>query len=832
MSLPIESVISELLAGIQNCSQLILKAQPGAGKSTYFPLELLKRNVVGGNNTIDDKNTINGKIVMLEPRRLAAKNIACYLAQQLGENVGEQVGYRIKGDTRAGKNTRLEVVTEGIMTRMLQSNPELPGVGLLIFDEFHERNLHADTSLAFALEVQEAFREDLKIVVMSATLDDQALRSLLPDAQFIESQGRNFPITYHYRPLGVNEHLIPSMAKVIRSVINSETGSLLAFLPSVAAIRQLAAELVDVGSDIAVYPLYGRLSFTEQQQAIAPCPAGRRKIVLATNIAETSLTIEGIRIVVDSGLEKVAKFDVKTASTRLEECRIAQSSAIQRAGRAGRNEAGICIRLYSEQQLKQQASVPEPEILHSDLSGLCLELAQWGETRPETFRWLDKPPQAAINQGFDLLQKLGLLSDNQQLTSFGVTAQSLGIDARLAAMLLTIKQQQPNLLATALALVPLVEENLHQELNIARSLYAFKQNKLRGQKNALHRAGYLAQKLNVHFTLQHISEEEAGLCLAFAFPDRIACKRAGQDGQFILSNGHGGVMDKMEPLSESDYIVISDLVKTHQQSSRIFTAAELNIEQLQNVHPLLFNELELVEWDDIKGCLVAEKRLKLGSLIISRQSLPKPNNQKMTQALLHHVKRQGLAALNWNEASLTLLERMRCGSEWLPEKSWPDMSEQGLLEALDIWLAPYMTGISNVKGMKKIDLYQALMAYIGWPLNQEIDKLLPVYYTLPTGQKQKITYKAGSEPRLSVRMQAMFGEKTSPLIADGRKKIVLELLSPAQRPLQITTDLARFWAGSYKEVQKEMKGRYPKHPWPDNPAEYKVITKTKWQLTK
>ncbi len=826
MSLPIESVISELLSGVRHRSQVILKAQPGAGKSTYFPLQLLQHNV------------INGKIVMLEPRRLAAKNIAHYLAKQLGERVGEQVGYRIKGDTRVGKMTRLEIVTEGIMTRMLQSDPELPGVGLLIFDEFHERNIHADTSLAFALEVQEALREDLKIVVMSATLDDQALQSLLPDAEYIESQGRSYPIDYHYKPVGVNDRLIAVMAKAIRSAIHSEKGSLLAFLPGMAAIRQLAAELSDMEPDIDVYPLYGKLSFAEQQQAIAPCCDGRRKIVLATNIAETSLTIEGIRIVVDSGLERVAKFDLKTASTRLEECRIAQSSAIQRAGRAGRNEAGICIRLYSEQQLKQQASVPEPEILHSDLSGLCLELAQWGESKPEALRWLDIPPQTAIRQGFGLLQTLGLLCNNKQLTPSGIAAQSLGIEVRLAAMLFAVKslpvvkQAQAELLTTALALVALIEENASQDVDIARSLYAFKQSKLKGQKVVQQRAVNLAQQLNVSFKLQDICEEEAGLCLAFAFPDRIARRRSGQDGQFILANGHGAVMDTMEPLSANEYIVAFNLMRSRQQSSYIFAAAGINIGQLQSIHPVLFHEVESVEWDEAKGCLTAEKQLKLGSLIISRQDLPKPDDKKMTQALLNYVKQKGLSVLNWNEASLALLERLRCGSEWLPEKEWPDMSEPGLLDSLDTWLAPYMAGISNVKGMSKIDLYQALTAYLGWPLNQEIDTLLPVYYRLPTGNNKKITYKAGAEPMLSVRLQAMFGEKASPVIADGRKKIVLELLSPAQRPLQVTTDLAGFWAGSYKEVQKEMKGRYPKHPWPDNPAEYTATTKTKRQLTK
>lgn len=395
--LPILAVIPDLLAGVEHSPQLILKAAPGAGKSTYFPLALLKSGLV------------DGKIIMLEPRRLAARNIARYLSQQLGESVGKTVGYRVRGETKVSSDTRLEVVTEGIMTRMIQNDPELDGIGALIFDEFHERSIHADTALALSLEVQSVLRDDLKIIVMSATLDQTALQQLLPLAEYVESQGRGYPIDVRYQPIGVNEPLVPAMAKQIRTLMSNEQGSLLAFLPGAASITALADQLGDLPSDVDVCPIYGQMSFAEQQKAISAAPQGKRKVVLATNIAETSLTIEGIRMVVDSGLERVARFDLKTGITRLEQVRIAQSSAEQRAGRAGRLEAGICVRLYSEAQFHQQPKVSAPEILQSDLAPLMLELAQWGVKNANELQWLDLPPASAMNQASSLLQSLGLM---------------------------------------------------------------------------------------------------------------------------------------------------------------------------------------------------------------------------------------------------------------------------------------------------------------------------------------------------------------------------------------------------------------------------------------
>lgn len=816
--LPIEAVMPQLLTAVKNQHQVILKAAPGAGKSTYFPLQLLQ------------KQSVTGKIVMLEPRRLAARNIARYLAQQLGEQVGERVGYRVRGETKVSKNTQLEIVTEGIMTRMIQSDPELNGIDLLIFDEFHERSIHADTALAFSLEVQEALRDDLKLVVMSATLDQGALQTLLPEAAYIESQGRSFEVETRYLPLGVNDHLPTSMAKTIESLIQKESGSLLAFLPGVGAIKQVQERLVHLPDNVEVCPLYGQLSFAEQQKAIAPASGDKRKVVLATNIAETSLTIEGIRLVVDSGLERVARFDLKNGLTRLEQVRVAQSSAIQRSGRAGRIEEGICVRLYSESQFKQQPQVPQPEILHSDLASLVMELAFWGAGDISELKWLNTPSAASLAQAKQLLIVLGLLSEQGQLTPEGKIAHELGVEPRSAAMLIQAQQHDVKMLNTALAAVALIEEPERNITNIAHSLHRWVSG-THSKKSILHkRSQTVALKLDTMFSLSEVDERALPLVLSLAFPDRVAQQRSNQHGRFTLSNGHGAECRPEETLGDCDYLIAIDLMRSHSNSSQINLACELDINELEEVFEHLFTTDDVVDWDEKKGRLMAERQVKLGRLIIKRDALPSPGKEKMTQALLTYVRRQGLQSLNWTPAAENLLERIRCAVEWLPEQAWPSFDDVDLLASLEEWLEPYMSTVASVKDLAKVNLVEALNARLGWSLNQHIDEWLPEEYRLPTGSKKRIRYQCGHEPVLSVRMQEVFGESTSPTVAQGRKRLVLELLSPAQRPLQVTTDLAAFWVGSYKEVQKEMKGRYPKHVWPDDPATHVATTKTKRQL--
>ncbi|WP_253664354.1 ATP-dependent helicase HrpB [Vibrio sp. Y20_XG_PY13] len=816
--LPIEAVMPQLLTAVKHQHQVILKAAPGAGKSTYFPLQLIQNQVV------------TGKVIMLEPRRLAARNIARYLADQLGEQVGQRVGYRVRGETKVSASTQLEIVTEGVMTRMIQNDPELDGVDLLIFDEFHERSIHADTALALSLEVQEALRDDLKLVVMSATLDQEALQSLLPEACYIESEGRSFAVETRYVPLTANDHLSTVMAKNIESLMNKESGSLLAFLPGVAAIKQVQERLSHLPDDVEVCPLYGQLSFTEQQKAISPAEKGKRKVVLATNIAETSLTIEGIRLVVDSGLERVARFDLKNGLTRLEQTRIAQSSAIQRAGRAGRIEEGICVRLYSESQLKQQPQVPQPEILHSDLASLVMELAFWGTTDIHELKWLDIPSAAALQQAKQLLFSLGLITEQGQLTAEGKQAHDLGVEPRAAAMLIKSQSHSDKMVNVALAAVALIEEPERNVTNIAHSLHRWLSGSHPKKSLLLKRAQSLAHKLDTTFSLREVGEDALPLVLSLAFPDRIAQQRANQFGRFALANGHGAECRPDDMLGGCEYLVAIDLMRSHSNSSQIHLACELDVNILQTTFDSLFSTEEVVDWDEKKGRLVAEKQRKLGQLVIERVSLPNPGKEKMTQALLTYVRRQGLSSLNWTPAAESLLERIRCAVDWLPEQAWPMFDEASLLDSLDEWLEPYMTSVASVKDLSKINLVEALNARLGWPLNQHLDEWLPEHYQLPTGTKKRIRYQHGHEPVLSVRMQEVFGESTSPTVAIGRKRLVLELLSPAQRPLQVTSDLAAFWNGSYKDVQKEMKGRYPKHVWPDDPANHVATTKTKRQL--
>lgn len=831
--LPIISVLTDLLSGLRTHSQVILKAAPGAGKSTYLPKVLLQSGA--------DEIGLQGKIIMMEPRRLAARNIAHYLADQLGETVGQTVGFRVKGESKISANTRLEIVTEGVMTRMIQNDPELNGIGLVIFDEYHERSIHADTALAFCLEVQQALRDDLKLLLMSATLDHEALKGLLPQAAYIESEGRGFPIEYHYAPLAANQYLVPRLSQLIPLWLAKESGSMLVFLPGVREIRQLAATLEELDlakQGIDVCPLYGQLDIKAQQQAIALNKPGRRKVVLATNIAETSLTIEGIRMVMDSGLEQVAKFDPKTGITRLEKVMIAQSSAQQRAGRAGRLEAGICIRLYSQETLKQQPVVPQAEILRSDLTSLQMELLFWGASAADELSWLDLPPPSNLQQAKGLLKQLGLLSPQGQLTTDGQHSQRLGVEPRFAAMLLRAKDLGDDYYHTALATLSMLEEPEKNSQDISQDWHRWSSGRHNKAAVLARRSQQIGRSCGVPFDIKQVNSQLIGSCVALAFPDRIAQSRANGQGQFLLANGHGATLDERHGLAnyfllnkphlEHDLIVAIDLIRSsHSMSSQIFRAVRVEKQEIERIFTEQIESIDHVQWVEARGCVSAEKQRRLGALVLEKQAIIDIAPSLKQAAILDYIRRKGLSVLPWNQASTNLLNRMKNGVEWMPEQDWPEVSDDILLAKLEQWLEPYMVGIDSVAKIKQIPLSQALLSYLGWPLNQEIDNWLPTHYRLPTGTNKAIRYQAGAEPVLSVRMQEVFGESDSPLIAQGRKKLVLELLSPAQRPLQITQDLAGFWQGTYKEVQKEMKGRYPKHVWPDDPANHVATTKTK-----
>ncbi|HEI9810789.1 TPA: ATP-dependent helicase HrpB [Serratia marcescens] len=807
-SLPVSAVLDELLAALQSAPQVLLHAPTGAGKSTWLPLQILA------------EAGLPGRIIMLEPRRLAAKNVAYRLAQQLGEEPGQTVGYRMRAESKSGPQTRLEVVTEGILTRMLQQDAELQGVSLVILDEFHERSLQADLALALLLDVQQGLRDDLKLLIMSATLDNARLSQLLPEAPVVVSEGRSFPVERQYQPLASHQRLEDGVAAAVKRLLAEQPGSLLLFLPGVAEINRVLERLTgEVASDTDLCPLYGALPLAQQQKAIQPAAPGRRKVVLATNIAETSLTIEGIRLVVDSGLERVARYDVRNGLTRLATQRISQASMVQRAGRAGRLEPGLCWHLFAKEQAERAAEHAEPDILQSDLTGFWLELLQWGCHDPAQLTWLDAPPAAALAAARALLRRLGATDDGDKLTAPGRQMAALGCDPRLAAMLVAGATLSADGLATAALLAALLEEPPRGgQMDIGYWLS-------RPQANWRQRAAQLAKRLPQR--AGQVDVELAPRLLASAFADRIA-QRRGQDGRYLLANGMGAAMNQDEALSRAPWLIVPSLLQGHNSpDARILLALLVDIEALAAQLPTMVMQRTAVEWDEEKGTLRAWKRQQIGRLTLRAQPLAKPADEELQQALLDWVRAQGLSVLNWEGAAEQLRVRLQCAQAWLPEAEWPAMDEEPLLAALDQWLLPSLNGVRDLRGLKQVNLAEALSRLLDWQQKQRLDNALPTHYTVPTGSRLPIRYEAGKPPALAVRLQEMFGEQRSPMLAEGRIPVVLELLSPAHRPLQITGDLAAFWQGAYREVQKEMKGRYPKHVWPDDPATAVPTRRTK-----
>ncbi|UOG69700.1 ATP-dependent helicase HrpB [Serratia marcescens] len=807
-SLPVSAVLDELLAALQSAPQVLLHAPTGAGKSTWLPLQLLA------------KAGLPGRIIMLEPRRLAAKNVAYRLAQQLGEEPGQTVGYRMRAESKSGPQTRLEVVTEGILTRMLQQDAELQGVSLVILDEFHERSLQADLALALLLDVQQGLRDDLKLLIMSATLDNARLSQLLPEAPVVVSEGRSFPVERLYQPLASHQRLEDGVAAAVKRLLAEQPGSLLLFLPGVAEINWVLERLTgEVASDTDLCPLYGALPLAQQQKAIQPAAPGRRKVVLATNIAETSLTIEGIRLVVDSGLERVARYDVRNGLTRLATQRISQASMVQRAGRAGRLEPGLCWHLFAKEQAERAAEHAEPDILQSDLTGFWLELLQWGCHDPAQLTWLDAPPAAALTAARALLRRLGATDDGDKLTAPGRQMAALGCEPRLAAMLVAGATLSADGLATAALLAALLEEPPRGgQMDIGYWLS-------RPQANWRQRAAQLAKRLPQR--AGQVDVELAPRLLAQAFTDRIA-QRRGQDGRYLLANGLGAAMNQDEALSRAPWLIVPSLLQGHNSpDARILLALPVDIEALAAQLPAMVMQRTAVEWDEEKGTLRAWKRQQIGRLTLRAQPLAKPADEELQQALLDWVRAQGLAVLNWEGAAEQLRVRLQCAQAWLPEAEWPAMDEEPLLAALEQWLLPSLNGVRDLRGLKQVNIAEALSRQLDWQQKQRLDNALPTHYTVPTGSRLPIRYEAGKPPALAVRLQEVFGEQRSPMLAEGRIPVVLELLSPAHRPLQITGDLAAFWQGAYREVQKEMKGRYPKHVWPDDPATAVPTRRTK-----
>ncbi|HEF0086599.1 TPA: ATP-dependent helicase HrpB [Citrobacter youngae] len=804
-SLPVAAIVPELLTALDASPQVLLTAPTGAGKSTWLPLQLLAHQ------------GISGRIILLEPRRLAARNVAQRLAESLNEKPGETVGYRMRAQSCVGPQTRLEVVTEGVLTRMIQRDPELQGVGLVILDEFHERSLQADLALALLLDVQQGLRDDLKLLIMSATLDNGRLQQLLPEAPTLVSEGRAFPVERRYQPLATHLRFDEAVAIATAELLRNESGSLLLFLPGVGEIQRVQEQLAGrVGSDILLCPLYGALTLAEQRQAILPAPQGKRKVVLATNIAETSLTIEGIRLVVDCAQERVARYDARTGLTRLITQRISQASMTQRAGRAGRLEPGICLHLLAKEQAERAAAQGEPEILQSDLSGLLMELLQWGCTDPAQLNWLDTPPAINLQAAKRLLQMLGALEGNR-LSATGQKMAVLGNDPRLAAML--VSTNNDNEAATAAKLAAILEEPPRggsTDLAVAFS---------RNQPAWQLRSQQLLKRLNVRGGQP--DSERLALLLAQAFADRIA-RRRGLDGRYQLANGMGAMLDADDALGRHEWLIAPLLLQgSASPDARILLALPLDIEALMQTCPELLQQSDTIEWDEAQGTLKALRLTRIGQLTLKVQPLAKPSEDELHQAMLNGIRDKGLSVLNWTPEAEQFRLRLHCAANWLPEYDWPAVDEDSLLAALESWLLPHMSGVHSLRALKALNVAQALRGLLDWSMLQRLDSELPAHYTVPTGSRIAIRYHEDNPPVLAVRMQEMFGEANTPTIAGGRVPLVLELLSPAQRPLQVTSDLSAFWKGSYREVQKEMKGRYPKHVWPDDPANTAPTRRTK-----
>ncbi|KMY39905.1 ATP-dependent helicase HrpB [Aeromonas caviae] len=816
-SLPIVPVLPELFAALDSHTSVILQAPPGAGKSTLLPLELVRQH------------RLPGRIIMLEPRRLAARNIASFLARQLGEKVGERIGLRVRGESRTSSQTRLEIVTEGVLTRMLQQDPELTGVSLVIFDEFHERSLHADTALAFAIESQQGLRDDLKLLVMSATLDGMALERLLPGAPVVRSEGRGFPIEYHYRPANRQQWLEPQVGAVVLEALASQAGSALVFLPGQGEIERLAQWLEGrLPGDVTLAPLYGRLDLAAQQAAIEPAPAGRRKLVLTTNVAETSLTIEGISVVIDSGLERRATFDIKSGVTRLETRPIAKASATQRAGRAGRLGPGVCYRLWSSEVQERLAEQSPPDILTQELTGLLMDAAQWG-ARVEALPLLDMPPPAAVASARRLLVALGAMAPEgeQQLTPAGRAMAAFGTHPRLARMLLRSRELESEgltgIVADAAFLVALLEEDLRGSERLS-VLFHRRQGALRqGAARWFERLGVRASSPQGQWL---------GLLCALAWPDRIGKLRSGS--RYQLSGGVSCDLVEGHPCQGQGAIVAVEMGQ-NERGSRIFIAEPVALDELVRQLPELVGERQWFDWDDREERVRAERQqvlgeLVLGELVLGQRPLTDLSDEQKGRCLLQGIRRKGLHVLPWDESSEGLLARLRCARDWLPDEAWPAMDEESLLADLEQWLLPAVSGMTRLEQLKRLDMSDILRQSLPWPLPRRLDEALPSHFTAPTGSRVRIRYQPGQAPAIPVRIQEMFGLGATPCVADGRVPLVVELLSPAQRPLQITADLAAFWAGSYEQVKKEMKGRYPRHYWPDNPLEAMPTRVTKKKM--
>ena len=813
--LPVNDILPQLLTLLRQHNKVVLSAPPGAGKSTYLPLYLLQHPDFAGK-----------KLLMLEPRRLAAKSIANYLANQLGEPVGQTVGYQIRQEQKHSSHTRLLIVTEGVLTRKLQQDPELSQLDLVLFDEFHERSLHADLALALCLEVQQ-LRPQLQLLIMSATLDTAELAQQLA-APVLQSEGRSYPVEVEY-VLPDSQPVAVQTARLVQQALQRHKGNILVFLPGQAEINQTAQLLQQQGlsADVQLHRLLGSLTLAQQQAAIASPPTGMRKVVLSTNLAETSLTIDGINVVIDSGLCRQSRFNPRQGLSSLETAAISQAAAIQRAGRAGRLGPGHCYRLDTAEKWQRRARFTAAEMDVSDLTSLRLEVAAWG-CQVGDLQWLTPPPAAHLAVAEQLLQQLGLLDHKGAITSLGRQAHQLGTEPRLAAMLLHARalQQQgyAGVMALACILAAVLEDTRVLQDDIYGLLGRVKHSLPAQWQQAQSFARLLACDLNTHLPL-----ELTPLLALRAYPDRLA-KRRGQGYQ--LANGSGAVLPDNHGLSGQNWLVVLHLQQVGREN-RIYHALAITPEEILADWQSQLNWQSQTFWDDKSGSFFTEQQLNFGQLVLQAKPVPLALTAEQKQhAWLRYISAKGLSCLTWSEAAQQLRHRVGLLRQYQTAAQWPDFTDDALLGSLADWLGPYLGTVSKSAALAQLPLYEALLQRLTYSQQQQLNQLLPTHWQAPTGSRISIDYCADTGPRLSVRVQEMYGQLHSPTVLQGQLNITVELLSPSRQPLQVTQNLASFWQNAWQEVRKEMRGRYPKHFWPDDPAQALPTTKTKKAMAK
>jgi ATP-dependent helicase HrpB len=823
-NLPINAALPELLAALERQPNVVLQAPPGAGKSTVVPLALL-----------DAPWLQQRKILMLEPRRLAARAIATRMAQLLGDRIGGTIGFRTRLETRVSAQTRIEVITEGILTRMLQQTPDLEAVGAVIFDEFHERNMQADLGLALCLDTQSVLRPDLRLLVMSATLATSAVAKLMSNATIVTSEGRQFAVDIRYTARAASRDLrdlAGAVSTTVQEALKAHDGDVLVFLPGQGEIRRAQAllEAHALPPNTVVLPLYGELDVEAQDRALQPTPPGHRKVVLATNIAETSLTIEGVRIVIDSGWERRMRFDPATAMNRLEAVRISRASADQRAGRAGRLGEGVCYRLWSQSEHAALPAQSPAEIQEVDLAPLALELALWGVRDPQQLRWLDAPPAAAFAQARDLLRELQALDNQGAITDHGRALAQLGLHPRLAHMVL--RGGASSLASEIAALLeerdiirtdaPDADVDLRTRIDALRTPGSIRHARV--DEGARQRVLRATQQIRSRAPAGGRKDLAVGALLAHAYPDRIARRRE-EPGRFLLSNGRGAQIARPQSLSEAQFLAVAAL-DLQGRDARIRLAAPLDAATLEQELPQHVITRERIEWDSRQRAVLARRERWFGAILLEERRLERPDPAQVLAAMLSGVRELGIAALPWTREAARLRERLRFAHRHDPDGDWFDVSDEALAATLEDWLAPWLDGVSRADHLARLNLEQILYARLPYAAQRRLDTFAPTHLTVPSGSRIPIDYSS-DPPVVAVRLQEVFGMQATPTVAEGRVPLVLHLLSPAHRPVQVTQDLVSFWSHGYADVKRELKGRYPRHYWPDDPLNATATARAK-----